>query len=92
MTALPIDTIKIDRSFLKGILTNDKHANDLLKAIIGIGKNFDYTIIAEGVEHADQATYLASLHCQLMQGYLFGKPMRTENFLELINQKRQSTP
>ena len=92
LTALPIDTIKIDRSFLKGILANDKHANDLLKAIIGIGRNFDYTIIAEGVEHADQATYLASLHCQLMQGYLFGKPMRTENFLELINQKRQSTP
>lgn len=81
LTGLPIDTIKIDKVFLKGILTKDTHQNDLLEAIIGIAKNFDYSIIAEGVEDPAQADYLNTLGCTQMQGYLFGKPMRVEDFI-----------
>ena len=81
LTGLPIDTIKIDKVFLKGILTKDTHQNDLLEAIIGIAKNFDYSIIAEGVEDPAQADFLNTLGCTQMQGYLFGKPMRVEDFI-----------
>lgn len=81
LSGLPIDTIKIDKVFLKGILTKDTHQNDLLEAIIGIAKSFDYSIIAEGVENPDQADYLNTLGCTQMQGYLYGKPMRVEDFI-----------
>jgi EAL domain-containing protein (putative c-di-GMP-specific phosphodiesterase class I) len=84
LTALPIDTIKIDKAFLKGIITSDKHSNDLLKAIVGIGKIFKYTLIAEGVEQESEAKHLASLGCALMQGYFYGKPMRPEDFIAHI--------
>jgi EAL domain-containing protein (putative c-di-GMP-specific phosphodiesterase class I) len=86
LTALPIDTIKIDKTFLKGIITGNKHSNDLLKAIVGIGKIFKYTLIAEGVEQESEAKHLASLGCSLMQGYLFGKPMRSGDFMAHILQ------
>ena len=84
LTGLPIDTIKIDKIFLKGIASGDKHQNDLLAAIVGIANNLDYSLIAEGVEQEIQAKYLAALGCTMMQGYLFGKPMRTEDFMALI--------
>jgi EAL domain len=53
----------------------------IIKAIIGIAKNFDYSIIAEGVEDPVQAEFLNSLGCTMMQGYLYGKPMRVEEFI-----------
>jgi diguanylate cyclase (GGDEF)-like protein len=85
LTALPINTIKIDKSFLKGIIPGDKHSNDLLKAIIGIGKIFNYTIIAEGVEQESESKHLASLGCTLLQGYLYGKPEKVDVFLKNLN-------
>jgi diguanylate cyclase (GGDEF)-like protein len=84
LAGLPIDTIKIDKIFLKGIASGDKHQNDLLAAIVGIANTLGYSMIAEGVEQEIQAKHLASLGCTMMQGYLFGKPMRTEDFMALI--------
>ena len=84
LTGLPIDTIKIDRLFLKGILTGDTHSNDLLTAIINIGKNLGYSVIVEGVEEEAQSEFLRSLGCNIMQGYLFGKPMPVTEFLTII--------
>jgi diguanylate cyclase (GGDEF)-like protein len=89
LTGLPIDTIKIDKVFLKGILTKDTHRNDLLEAIIGIAKNLDYSIIAEGVEEQAQADYLNTLGCTQMQGYLYGKPMRVEDFITHLFQVKK---
>jgi EAL domain-containing protein (putative c-di-GMP-specific phosphodiesterase class I) len=85
LTTLPIDTIKIDKSFLKGIIPGDQHSNDLLRAITGIGQIFNYTLIAEGVEQESQAKYLTSLGCTLMQGYLYGKPMKVDDFIKTLN-------
>jgi diguanylate cyclase (GGDEF)-like protein len=92
LTGLPIDTIKIDKVFLKGILTKDTHQNDLLEAIIGIAKNFDYSIIAEGVEDPAQADFLNTLGCTQMQGYLYGKPMRVEDFIQHLFQVNEIAP
>ena len=84
LTGLPIDTIKIDRIFLKGILTGDANRNDLLTAIINIGKTLGYSVIVEGVEEEGQSAFLRALGCNLMQGYLFGKPMPVNDFLTMI--------
>ncbi|MEI6377771.1 MAG: EAL domain-containing protein, partial [bacterium] len=81
LARLPIDAVKIDRSYLEGILTKDHKRNSLLDSLVGIAKNLDYTIIAEGVEQQEQADYLRSLGCHLMQGYLYGRPMSLEDLL-----------
>jgi len=81
LARLPIDAVKIDRSYLEGILTKDHKRNSLLDSLVGIAKNLDYTIIAEGVEQQEQADYLRSLGCHLMQGYLYGRPMSLEELL-----------
>jgi diguanylate cyclase (GGDEF)-like protein len=66
--------MKIDRSFVSGMLT-DAENRTLIEAIIGLGKAFERTIIAEGVEQFTQATALLDAGCQLMQGFYFAKPM-----------------
>jgi EAL domain-containing protein (putative c-di-GMP-specific phosphodiesterase class I) len=82
--------IKIDKVFLKGIISDDDGKNGLLKAIVGIANNLDYAVIAEGVEEKIQADHLLALGCNMMQGYLFGKPMREEDFLNFLHQKDQT--
>jgi diguanylate cyclase (GGDEF)-like protein len=71
---LPIDTLKIDRAFVRVIETED-HARALIAAVIDIAYRLGLTVIAEGVEHEAQAEFLRSERCQLLQGYLHGKPM-----------------
>ena len=74
---LPISTLKIDRSFVKdlgGLMTNP-----IISAIIGIARGFDLELIAEGVEHPQQAAMLRALGCDVMQGYYFARPVRAED-------------
>jgi diguanylate cyclase (GGDEF)-like protein len=74
---LPIDALKIDRSFVRGIETED-HARAVIAAVIGIAYRLGLTVVAEGVEHEAQAAFLRSERCQVLQGYLQGKPMSAE--------------
>ena len=71
---LPAETIKIDRTFVDGLLSS---ADDrtLVSAIVGLSQAFDRSVIAEGVETAEQASKLLSLGCDLGQGYGICKPM-----------------
>lgn len=71
---LPIQVLKIDRSFLPKS-DSDFGAMALCEAIIGIGIALGKSIVAEGVETYEQRDFLASRHCHLGQGYLFGRPM-----------------
>ena len=91
LSLLPIDIIKIDRMFLKGILSGDSKKNALLAAIVGIGKNLGYTVIGEGVEEQPQSDHLHSLGCRYVQGYLYGKPMPIKEFLSFV-QKPVASP
>ncbi len=75
---LPINTIKIDRSFIKS-LPNSQHDVALSKAIIDISKEFGLHLIAEGVENSEQADFLHQCGCSHMQGYLFAKPMTAQD-------------
>ena len=86
---LPIDMIKIDRSFITYITDN---SNDLaiVKTIMTMAHNLGMKVIAEGVENAEQLQLLQQLDCPFYQGYYFSKPLSKEAFVSLIQQQRDS--
>ena len=79
----PIQTIKIDRSFVSEI-RDPEGEYPVILAIISIAQGLDMTLIAEGVETEIQAAYLQKWGCHIMQGYLYHKPMPFRQLLELI--------
>ncbi len=80
---LPVDAIKIDRSFIRYI-GKDRTNDAILKAIICLGNNLGLRVIAEGVETTVQADFLRVNYCPLMQGYLFGQPMDSTEVCRLL--------
>jgi diguanylate cyclase (GGDEF)-like protein len=74
LKTLPIDKIKIDQSFIKGI-PHTKEDGEIVKTIIRLAKGLGLYVIAEGVERLEQAHFLQSEGCYEMQGYLYAKPM-----------------
>jgi len=77
----PLHRLKIDQSFVRDITTDP---NDLAisQAIIALSRSLDLEVVAEGVETRDQAAVLEREGCQMLQGYLFGKPMTAKAFAE----------
>lgn len=71
---LPLDQIKIDRSFVSELTTN-LHDVAIARTVIALGESLGLSVIAEGVETIEQRDLLARLGCQLFQGYLFGPPV-----------------
>ena len=70
----PIDTLKIDRSFIIEITTNP-HDESIARAIIALAKSLALETVAEGVETIEQLQLLREMECDLIQGYLFSKPL-----------------
>ena len=87
----PIDTLKIDRSFIKD-LPEDREDMALTQAIIAMGKALNLTVIAEGVETAEQKAFLNNLACDEMQGYLFSKPLSNDDMVALFRKQPPSAP
>ena len=83
----PIDTLKIDRSFVKDMLSNE-NSFELVKSIIALGKNLKMKIIAEGVETQEEAIKLRELGCDMAQGYFFCKPMSEKDITSFVKQNR----
>ncbi|MDF1764730.1 MAG: EAL domain-containing protein, partial [Oleibacter sp.] len=81
---LPINKLKIDRSFVMDIHDLEHDAN-IVDAIIQLSANLHMDIIAEGVENETQRCYLSSRGCHNYQGYLFSHPLREAQFIECIN-------
>lgn len=75
---LPLDMLKIDRSFVTG-LTPDKKSMAILQAIIDLASNLGVRVVAEGVETPDQIGPLIALDCQLVQGFAMARPMPAED-------------
>jgi predicted signal transduction protein with EAL and GGDEF domain len=75
----PIDTLKIDRSFVSD-LCKDPHDTAIVRAIITLGHALDLTVIAEGVETREQLESLTELECDVVQGFLFSKALSVEDF------------
>lgn len=80
---LPINTLKIDKSFVNGILKN-RSDRSIIKAMIEIGHSLDITVIAEGVENKAQYEYLKTLGCDRIQGYYFSKPVEVDRIAEFF--------
>lgn len=80
---LPIDTIKIDRTFIKS-LPDSLSDLALSKAIIDIGKEFELKVVAEGVETQQQLELLKQHGCYQIQGYLFSKPLSVDDLFEFV--------
>ena len=74
LTRLPVDVLKIDRSFVRDITRDTSHQN-IVKAIIAMAHSLELQVVAEGVEYKNQAELLRELECDLIQGYLYGRPM-----------------
>ena len=83
---LPLDQIKIDRSFVADVLTNPNDAA-ICKAVIALGKTLGLDVVAEGVETESQWQRLRDDGCAAVQGYLFGRPMSEADFLGLLSQR-----
>ncbi|HEY0856407.1 MAG TPA: EAL domain-containing protein, partial [Albitalea sp.] len=79
----PIDTLKVDRSFIREIGNGSQEAS-ITQAIIAMGKTLSLTVVAGGVETEEQQTYLSSQACDEIQGYHFSKPVHAEQFAELL--------
>ena len=80
---LPIDHLKIDRSFVMRIGKNGKNT-EIIKAIIALAKSLDMSTIAEGVETEEQLEEIKKLNCEFCQGYLFSKPVNAETARHLL--------
>ena len=79
----PISTLKIDQSFVKDVAINPDDAT-IVGTIVQMGRNLNMDVVAEGVESEDQLSFLQKLDCTYVQGMLFGKPMSSDNYLELL--------
>ncbi|MDH1693889.1 bifunctional diguanylate cyclase/phosphodiesterase [Pseudomonas sp. GD03766] len=76
---LPLDILKIDKSFIRG-LPDDPHDAAIARAIIALGRSMQLTIIAEGVENQAQQRFLAAEGCEQIQGYIVSLPLPPEEF------------
>lgn len=81
---LPVDTLKIDRSFIQG-MESDRHQLELVKTIIKLAEVFELDLIAEGIETQTQCAKLLELQCKYGQGYLFSQPVNSAIAATLLN-------
>lgn len=79
----PVDQLKIDRSFISSLSSEDPDA-PLVSAIISIGHSLNLSVIAEGVESAEQAQLLHRLNCDELQGYYFSRPLPAADYAKLL--------
>lgn len=78
---LPIDIVKIDRSFIAN-MSYDAKEQKIAKSLIDLSHILDLKVVAEGIEDSQQAEMLKSFECDFGQGYLFGKPLPKDQFVE----------
>ena len=79
----PIETLKIDRSFVTDSM-NNRDDQEIIKTIIAMAQNLNITTVAEGVETREQRDFLSQQGCTTMQGYLFGRPLPRDDFDHLL--------
>ncbi len=87
----PIDTIKIDRSFIRDSahVADDK---DLTEAIVAMGRTLSLTVVAQGVETKEQADFVRRNACDEIQGYYFNRPLPAEQIAELLRARTNASP
>ena len=89
LNRLPIDKLKIDKSFIDNVLDSNGDAS-IVQAVISLGHNMNMKIIAEGIETEDQEAFLQQHLCDYGQGYLYSKPISAEKMGQLFEEPHQS--
>jgi EAL domain-containing protein (putative c-di-GMP-specific phosphodiesterase class I) len=82
-----LDTLKIDRTFIAELMTSEANAS-IVRATIGLAKGLCLKTVAEGVETKEQADFLVKQGCDVLQGYLFARPMEPEALLSFAKASR----
>ncbi|MDY0384675.1 putative bifunctional diguanylate cyclase/phosphodiesterase [Trichlorobacter sp.] len=80
---MQLNELKIDRSFVKH-LPNDKNAMAIINSVLSLAESLSLTVVAEGVETSEQASFLADLGCHQLQGFYFSRPLTPHGIQELI--------
>ena len=88
LSRYPFNVLKLDRSFV-GNLDNNPKSRPLLTGAIALAHGMGISVVAEGVETREQLDFIAKMHCEFAQGYLFGKPVPASDIEELIMQKKR---
>ena len=83
----PIDTLKIDRSFIARLGTTGEGV-EIVNTILALAQSLDMEVVAEGVETAQQLELLKQLHCSYAQGYHLSRPVDSEHFAALLGERR----
>ncbi|MFY0992293.1 putative bifunctional diguanylate cyclase/phosphodiesterase [Halomonas sp. C05BenzN] len=83
---LPIDKIKIDRSFVQSAAESDKNAA-ICQSVITLAQELELRVVAEGIETTEQHDYLMSLGCEVFQGFLFARPMPMDSLSTWLTQR-----
>jgi diguanylate cyclase (GGDEF)-like protein/PAS domain S-box-containing protein len=91
MRRFPVDTLKIDRSFVRD-LTSDAADAGVVSAVIQMGESLHMRVVAEGVESQEQVAFLRQRTCAEAQGYYFSRPLNAADFSELMQRRRTLTP
>ena len=86
---LPIDKLKIDKSFIDGLPDNEEDAS-IARAVIALAKSLKLSVIAEGVETKEQRDFLVENGCNLIQGYFYSKPVPPEEMERLLDKQKHS--
>lgn len=89
LKSLPLDKIKIDKSFVQDLIDDDDDAT-IVRAIIQLGKSLGMQVIAEGVETAEQEAYIISEGCHEGQGYFYSKPLPARELLAYLKQAERT--
>ncbi len=79
----PLDTIKIDRSFIRDVISVTEN-KELTEAIIAMGRSLNLTVVAMGVETKEQVDFLSRTSCDEFQGYYFNEPLPGDRMTELL--------
>jgi len=85
----PVDVIKIDQSFVRGLCDDEEDAA-IVRAIIVLARSMRLEVIAEGVESLSQVDVLRTDGCELFQGYFFGRPVEAERFRQVLSARSLS--
>ena len=86
LTKIPIDVLKIDRSFLIDMKKNNK-SKYIIENIIELSDKLNITVVAEGVEEKEQVEYLRSIKCDKVQGYYYSKPQEFKYIINMLSKK-----
>lgn len=89
LTQIPIDTLKIDKSFIDGICSNEKD-KCIADTIISLAHKMDISVVAEGVEDKEQLKILQEQFCDTLQGYLFSRPLKGDAFIDLLDKEKEA--